>query len=68
MHVRCIERSVKMSAQLQTLLRDALLNNSYDYDAMHNSLKKTLMNSYSYLYSLQKANIEYVKKIPVIQN
>lgn len=48
-----------MSENLQTLLKTALLNNSYDYDSMHNTLKQTLMNSYSYLYYLQQANIAY---------
>lgn len=48
-----------MTENLQLLLKDALLNNSYDYDVMHNTIKNTWMNSYSYLYSLQKAYIEY---------
>lgn len=48
-----------MSKNLQTLLRDALLNNSYDYDVMHNTLKKTWMNSYSYLHERQRASVEY---------
>ena len=48
-----------MSENLQKLLREALLNNSYDYDAMHNTLKRTWMNSYSYLYGLQKSYVEY---------
>ena len=48
-----------MSENLQSLLKDALLNNSYDYDVMHNTIKKTWMNSFSYLYSLQKAYVEY---------
>lgn len=48
-----------MSENLQNLLREALLNNSYDYDAMHNTLKRTWMNSFSYLYGLQKSYVEY---------
>ena len=48
-----------MSENLQALLKDALLNNSYDYEVMHNTIKNTWMNSFSYLYSLQKAYIEY---------
>ena len=48
-----------MSENLQTLLRNALLNNSYDYEDMHNTIKNTWMNSFSYLYSLQKAFVEY---------
>lgn len=48
-----------MSEHLQTLLKEALLNNSYDYDVLHDSLKKIWMNSYSYLYYLQKANVGY---------
>lgn len=52
-----------MSENLQKLLKEALLNNSYDYDVMHNTLKNTLMNSYSYLYYLQNANIGYEELI-----
>lgn len=48
-----------MSENLQKLLKESLLNNSYDYDSMHNTLKKTWMNSFSYLYTLQKSFIEY---------
>lgn len=48
-----------MSENLQKLLKEAFLNNSFDYDSMHDSLKKTWMNSYSYLYALQKAYVEY---------
>lgn len=50
---------VANSEDLQTLLRDSLLNNSYDWDAMHNQLKRTWMRSFSYLYSLQKSYINY---------
>lgn len=48
-----------MSDNLQSLLKEALLNNSYDYDVVHNTIKSAWMNSYSYLYFLQKANIGY---------
>lgn len=48
-----------MSTELQDLLQDALLNNSYDYDVLHMSLKKDLYSSYSYLYTMQKAKVEY---------
>ena len=48
-----------MSTNLQNLLRESLLNNSYDYEAMHNTLRHTWENSYSYLYTLQKSYIEY---------
>lgn len=48
-----------MSENLQKLLQEALNNNSYDYDAMHNTLKQTWMNSYSYLYEKQRASVEY---------
>lgn len=48
-----------MSDNLQNLLRESLLNNSYDYTSMHNVLRKTWENSYSYLYALQKSYIEY---------
>ena len=48
-----------VSTNLQNLLRDALLNNTYDYNVMHDTLKNTWANSYSYLYQLQKSYIEY---------
>ena len=48
-----------MSTNLQKLLHDALLNNTYDYTVVHDTLKNTWANSYSYLYELQKAYIEY---------
>ena len=48
-----------MSENLQKMLKEALLNNSYDYDAMHLSLAKTWESSYSYLYAKQKAEVEY---------
>ena len=51
-----------MSTNLQTLLRDGLLNNSYDYTALHDTLKNTWTNSYSYLYQLQKSYIEYEER------
>lgn len=48
-----------MSRNLQELLREALLNNTYDYDAVHNTIVNKWKNSYSYLYTLQKSFIEY---------
>lgn len=48
-----------MSKSLQELLKESLLNNSYDYDSMHNTLVNTWTSSYSYLYAQQKASIEY---------
>ena len=48
-----------MSSNLQNLLRDAFLNNTYDYESMDKELNKTWKNSYSYLYTLQKDYIEY---------
>lgn len=48
-----------MSTNLQNLLRDSLLNNTYDYSVLHDTLKNTWTNSYSYLYQLQKSYIEY---------
>lgn len=48
-----------MSENLQKLLKEAFLNNSFDYDSMDIALKNTWMNSYSYLYTLQKSYVEY---------
>lgn len=48
-----------MSTNLQNLLRDALLNNTYDYSVVHETLKNTWTNSYSYLYQLQKSYIDH---------
>ena len=48
-----------MSNNLQNLLREALLNNSYDYSSMHNVLRMAWENSYSYLYNLQKNYVEF---------
>ena len=48
-----------MSKNLQTMLRDALLNNTYDYSYMHRMLHHVWQNSYSYLYDLQKQYIGY---------
>ena len=48
-----------MIRDLQTLLHDALTNNTYDYEDMHNSLDSTLKSSFSYLYFVQKASVEY---------
>lgn len=48
-----------MSENFHKLLRDALLNNSYDKISMDLSLKMTHENSYSYLYALQRSIIDY---------
>ena len=48
-----------MSKNLHKLLRDALLNNSYDKSSMDLSLTMTHQNSYSYLYTLQRSIIDY---------
>lgn len=48
-----------MSSNLQNLMRMAFLNNSYDYDSMDKAIDRTWMNSYSYLYGLQKSHVEY---------
>lgn len=48
-----------MSNNLKNLLRDSLLNNTYDYKVLHETLNDTWTNSYSYLYQLQKSYIEY---------
>lgn len=46
-------------SDIEQLLKEALLNNSFDDDMMTNSLKQTWFNSFSYLLTLQQANIEY---------
>ena len=48
-----------MSDNLQTLLKRAFLNNSYDYESMDKAINKTWMNSFPYLYGLQKSAIDY---------
>ena len=48
-----------MSKDLQQLLHDALLNNSYDYGPMHSTIVHTWKNSFSYLYNLQRDYIQY---------
>lgn len=48
-----------MSENLQNLMRMAFLNNSYDYDSMDKAINRTWMNSYSYLYGLQKSHVDY---------
>lgn len=45
------------SERLQKVLREALLNNTYDKPSMNGAIKMTLENSYNYLYQLQN---EYV--------
>ena len=52
-------KETKMTYDLQTLLHDALTNNTYDYEDMHRTLDSTLESSFSYLYFLQKARVEY---------
>lgn len=42
-----------------TTRKDAFLNNSYDQSSTHKALLESLQNSYSYLYELQKKEIEY---------
>ena len=48
-----------MSDNLHKLLKEALLNNSYDKISTDLSLKMTHENSYSYLYALQRSIIDY---------
>lgn len=48
-----------MSDELQSLFEKAMLNNSYDYEAMHTALKKTWTSSYSYLHNLQNGYVKY---------
>lgn len=48
-----------MSTNLQSLLRQALLNNTYDYNVLHDTLKNTWTNSFASLYQLQKSIIGY---------
>lgn len=48
-----------MSENLQTLMKRAFLNNSYDYESMDKAIDMTWMNSFSYLYGLQKSAVEY---------
>ena len=48
-----------MIRDLQTLLHDALKNNTYDYEVMQDTLDSTLKSSFSYLYFVQKASVEY---------
>lgn len=48
-----------MSANLQNMLKEAFLNNSYDLDATIETIKKAYYNSYHYLYNYQWANVRY---------
>ena len=57
-----------MTNDLKILLRDALLNNTYDYSVVHETLKNTWTNSYSYLYQLQKSFIEYEERTYISNN
>ena len=57
-----------MSTNLETLLRDSSLNNTYDYKALHQTLRDTWTNSYSYLYQLQLSFIEYEEHTYISNN
>ena len=57
-----------MSENLQNLLKESLLNNSYDYSSMHDTLRMTWENSYSYLYNLQKNYVEFEDFVYVSSN
>lgn len=48
-----------MPADLHELLRPALMNNTFDYKCMEDSLLKAYYNSYTYLYKRQVAEVNY---------
>ena len=48
-----------MDSELQVLLHDALTNNTFDMNSVNLTLDKALKSSFSYLYYLQKAKVEY---------
>ena len=48
-----------MDSELQILLHDALTNNTFDMNSVDLTLDKALKSSFSYLYYLQKAKVEY---------
>lgn len=50
------------SNTLQKLLREALLNNTYDKPSMEGAIKMTLENSYNYLYHLQKQYVGFEER------
>lgn len=51
--------TLTMTEELQNMLRDALLNNTYDHSSTHLALKMAWENSFSYLYRLQLEKIGY---------
>lgn len=48
-----------MPNNLPEILKPALMNNSFDYDAMERAIKKAYYNSYYYLYERQVAEVNY---------
>ena len=48
-----------MADDLSIMQRNAYLNNSYDQDSTHTALLESFQNSYSYLYELQRKEVEY---------
>lgn len=48
-----------MTEELQNMLREALLNNTYDHSSTHLALKMAWENSFSYLYRLQLEKVGY---------
>ena len=48
-----------MADDLSAMRKSAYLNNSYDQDSTHTALLETFQNSYSYLYELQRKEVEY---------
>lgn len=48
-----------MTEHLQELLREALLNNTYDHSSTDAALKMAWENSFSYLYRMQEEKIGY---------
>ena len=48
-----------MADDLSIMRRNAYLNNSYDQDSTHTALLESFQNSYSYLYELQRKEVEY---------
>lgn len=48
-----------MPETLQNMLREALLNNTYDHRSTHLALKQEWENSFSYLYRMQQEKVGY---------
>lgn len=48
-----------MTDELQAILKDALINNTYDYQATHDTIRSVLESSFSYLYTTEQCNIGY---------